>query len=141
MLIIGCLSGCVENKVDVEAIAHRGVSENTGFLHADFQFNITNRLDQDMHDVGIDISFFKINEYEFSKQLVNSSFYANWSLLPSGETKPAFFETSLDPTYLPVEVPGLWDNEGHWQVTFKISWKQTSRVTHVTTRTFNWYFT
>ena len=132
------LSGCLEQSITVEANAHRGDPTDTGLLPAFFQFNITNLVHQEIKDVDMEIVFFKINEHELSKYLVNTRFIGDTGNLPPGETKTFSLETYVDPLLSPLNISGIWGSDVHWQMTFKISWEATK--IHITTQTFNWDF-
>ena len=113
--------------------------DDTGFPQAIFMFNVSNLGQYNIQAMEMEIIFFKINEYELSKKLVNSTFQVNWSHLPPEETGSVLFETFLNPEWAPPEVLDIWNGVAHWQMTFKITWDD--KTTHITTQTFDWYFT
>jgi|GEM_PF-4151871 len=138
LFIMSIFVGCVEERIHVEATAHRMYDPEQERPHALFLFNISNPGPYAMQNMSMGIIFFKINEYELSNQLVNSTFRVNWSMLSPGKTDTAVFETFLDPLVTAEEALKLWNGTVHWQMTFKISWYE-KRI-YTTTQTFSWYF-
>jgi len=138
LFIVSIFAGCAEERIHIEAIAHRMYDHEQNRPHALFYFNISNPGPQAMQNLSLEVIFFKINKFELSNQLVNSTFQGNWSLLSPGKTDTAVFETFLDPLVTSEEALKLWNDTVHWQMTFKISWSE-KRI-YTTTQTFNWYF-
>jgi len=138
LFIVNIFAGCAEERIHIEATAYRLYDQEQNRPHALFYFNVSNPGSQVMQNLSMEVIFFKINEFELSNQLVNSTFQVNWSLLSSGKTDSAVFETFLNPLVTPEEALELWNKTVHWQMTFKVSWIEKRIVT--TTQTFNWYF-
>ncbi len=138
LFIAGIFAGCAEERIHIEATAYRMYDHEQDCPHALFYFNISNLDYQAMQNLSMEIIFFKINEFELSNQLVNSTFQVNWSMLSPGKTDTARFETFLDPLVTPEKALKLWNTTVHWQMTFKISWRE-KRI-YTTTQTFDWYF-
>jgi hypothetical protein len=138
LFIINAFTGCVDDRIHIEAVAHRMYDHAHGYPQALFLFNISNPGPSDIHNMTLDVIFFKIDRYELSNQLVNSTFIVNWSSLSPGKSDTAVFETFLDPSLTPLEALEIWNATVHWQMTFKVSWYE--KRMHTTTQTFNWYF-
>jgi hypothetical protein len=138
LFIVNIFAGCAEESIHIDATAHRLYDQEQNRPHALFYFNLSNPGPHAMQNLSMEIIFFKINEFELSNQLMNSTFQVNWSMLSPGKTDSAVFETFLNPLVTPQEVLKLWNTTVHWQMTFKISWIEKRLYT--TTQTFNWYF-
>jgi len=138
LFIVSIFAGCAEERINIEATAHRMYDHGQNRPHALFFLNISNTGPQAMHNLSMDVIFFKINEFELSNQLVNSTFQMNWSMLSPGKTNTVRFETFLDPLLTPEKALEVWNKTVHWQMTFKISWRE--KKIYTTTQTFNWYF-
>ena len=138
LFIVSIFAGCAEERIHVEATAMRMYDQEQDCPHAFFYFNISNPGPQVMKDLSMEVIFFKINEFELSNQLMNSTFQVNWSSLSPGNTDTARFETFLNPLVTPETALELWNKTVHWQMTFKISWRE--KRTYTTTQTFDWYF-
>ena len=138
LFIINAFTGCIEDRIHIEAVAHRMYDHDQGYPQALFLLNISNPGPFVIHNMTLDIIFFKINNYELSNQLVNSTFTVNWSSLSPGKSNTAMFETFLDPSLAPIEALEMWNGEVHWQMTFKVTCCE--KRMHATTQRFNWYF-